>query len=243
MRRAVICVSRATEAQLGIHLSSSVVWCILCWMDETLAASAEIIWDWLPLNDALDASDVIFVFGSDSMKVPMHALKLFRNGIAPVVVVSGGFGRLSGTNQKPEADIFASVLMSNGVPEESIVIENKSSNTGENISFSKRLLGELDTVHGTGVAITTPLLSRRQKATLQKQWPEIQWRIDTYTPDTVTERLAGDDPEEFLHLIVGEIDRLVTYPGKGFMMPVDIPPEVLEAKAKLATAGYDKHSV
>ncbi len=210
-------------------------------MDTSLVVSAEAIWDWLPLKDDLDTSDVIFVFGSDSTKVPMHALQLYRNNIAPLIVVSGGFGRLSGVNQKPEADIFASVLRSNGVPEHSIIIENKSTNSGENISFSKSMLKKLGKTLSRGVAVTTPLLSRRQKATLQKQWPEIDWQIDTYTPTAVTDRLAMDDAEEFLHLIVGEIDRLETYPGKGFMTPVDIPAEVLEAKTKLAAAGYSKY--
>lgn len=212
-------------------------------MDTDITTAARIIWDWLPLRDEPAGCDLIFVFGSDAAKVPLQALRLYRDDIAPLIVVSGGFGRLSGANQQPEADIFADVLRSNGVPADAILVENASGNSGENIAFSQRLLAQHNKQPRTGIAVTTPLLSRRQKATLQKQWPEISWQMAPYAPITADERLAGDDAEEFLHLIVGEVDRLATYPDKGFMTPVDIPVDVLAARDGLADAGYRKYTL
>ena len=212
-------------------------------MDGSISELARVIWDWLPLSDEQGTADMIFVFGSDAASVPRLALELYRHGVASEIIVSGGFGRLTGASQKPEADIFADMLLLNGVPRSSLIIENTSTNSGENIAFSKRLARELGKSYRSGVAVTTPLLSRRQKATLQQQWPEISWLMSTYMPTTVSARLAAEHPEEFLHLIVGEVDRLATYPDKGYTTPVTIPAKVLEARTRLADAGFDKYSI
>ncbi|MBQ7358594.1 MAG: YdcF family protein [Lachnospiraceae bacterium] len=55
------------------------------------------------------------------------------------IVVSGG----QGTNEpKPEADGMAEYLMELGVPKESILIENQSKNTTQNLAFSAKLIDE-----------------------------------------------------------------------------------------------------
>lgn len=56
-----------------------------------------------------------------------------------VVVVSGGQGA---NEPKPEAEGMAEYLMLKGIPKESILIENKSTSTVENLEYSSNLINE-----------------------------------------------------------------------------------------------------
>jgi uncharacterized SAM-binding protein YcdF (DUF218 family) len=55
------------------------------------------------------------------------------------IIVSGGKGN---ANTLSEAEVMETYLISNGISKESIIQEDKSTNTHENISFSKELLPE-----------------------------------------------------------------------------------------------------
>lgn len=65
-----------------------------------------------------------------------HAVALFRRGIAPVVLFTGG-----GTPETPpEAPIMADYARGLGLPEEAIRVESQSRNTGENAAMSASML-------------------------------------------------------------------------------------------------------
>ena len=62
-------------------------------------------------------------------------------GWAPLVIMSGGLGNFTKNIWKDtEADQFAAIAIQRGVPAADILIENRSTNTGENILFTQRLL-------------------------------------------------------------------------------------------------------
>jgi uncharacterized SAM-binding protein YcdF (DUF218 family) len=68
------------------------------------------------------------------------AYDLYQNDYTNRIIVSGG---ILGENQKSEAEVMKSVLVSKGVPEEDIIIESKASSTIENFQFSKTILDSL----------------------------------------------------------------------------------------------------
>lgn len=104
---------------------------------------AKIIWDYHHMNDVLVKSDCIFVLCSMDTRVAERAAELYQQGYAPYILFSGGIGKLTkDIFDKPEAEVFADVAMKLGIPKEAILIENKSTNTGENVIFSKQLLQE-----------------------------------------------------------------------------------------------------
>ena len=73
--------------------------------------------------------------------VAERGAQLFLEGWAPLLIYSGGFGSITKALwTEPEADRFAAVAIRLGVPRERILIENRSSNTGENVTFTKQLL-------------------------------------------------------------------------------------------------------
>ena len=93
--------------------------------------------------------DAIIVLGSGLIgdKVPPLLAQRLTKGKAihdrfqgrPMLIVSGGQGADELTS---EAEAMANYLIEHGVPEESILIENRSRTTFENLTFSKAILEE-----------------------------------------------------------------------------------------------------
>src|SRR4051794_40177625 len=107
-------------------------------MDERVRALAGTGWDYHLLHHRLAPADVILVLCSHDMAVAARGAQLWLEGWAPRLVYSGGLGSI--TRQmwsEPEADQFARVAAAMGVPPEQILIENQSTNTGENVRFTR----------------------------------------------------------------------------------------------------------
>jgi uncharacterized SAM-binding protein YcdF (DUF218 family) len=66
-----------------------------------------------------------------------HAATLWREGAAPLLLLSGG-----GEGPWPEAQAMRDLAIAAGVPEPSLLVEATSRNTVENAVFSARLLRE-----------------------------------------------------------------------------------------------------
>ena len=62
---------------------------------------------------------------------------------------------------RPEADIFADAAASAGVPREKIIVENRATNTGENISLSRALLAEHGIAPESIIVVQKPFMERR----------------------------------------------------------------------------------
>lgn len=214
-------------------------------MNSEVLSAARAIWGWLPVSDPIPARpvDMIFVLGNKSDALPGEAAKLFKKKLAPLIMLSGGRGRITKNDPLTEVERYMRVLRQERIPGSAILSEDKSTNTGENIAFSKSLLEHKGLVFTSGIAVTTAMLSMRHKATLKKQWPEIKWYVRTPEPVPFDERMAMEAPEEFLHLMVGEVTRLQHYPAKGFMEPVDIPRKIVDSVTVLIRAGYSKYQV
>ena len=98
---------------------------------------AEKIWHYHRMNHQLKRADAILVLGSHDKRVAERGAELFQAGWAPLLIFSGGLGAITkGMWSEPEADQFAAIAIAMGVPPEKILIENRSTNTGENILFT-----------------------------------------------------------------------------------------------------------
>lgn len=100
----------------------------------------EILWNYHHVGQELRPADLIFVLGSNDVRVAEYAAELYKRHLAPVILFSGGMGRFTGGWAVPEAELFAEAAIKAGVPENCILIENKSTNTGENVRFSREVL-------------------------------------------------------------------------------------------------------
>jgi len=167
-------------------------------------------------------------------------------GFAPLIVFSGGYGKLTKHIwNTTEAEKFARIAMDMGVPETSILIEDKSSNTGENILFVKDLINNKKIKVQKIIAVNKPYMERRTYAAFKKLWEDIDV-IVTSPQMELTEYLAGYrsgeiTEDEVINVMVGDLQRIKMYPEKGFQVHQDIPKEVWDAYLKLVEMGYTKH--
>src|SRR3989338_926010 len=107
---------------------------------DTIDKLAQIIWDYHQVHHQLAKTDAILVLGSHDTRVADRGIELFQAGWAPLLVFSGGLGNFTkGVWQETEADRFADLARKAGVSDEKIWIENRSTNTGENIRFNRQL--------------------------------------------------------------------------------------------------------
>src|SRR5262249_36498629 len=107
------------------------------------------------------------------MKLAKWAAKLFLDQWAPLVIFSGGSGTVTRTLwNEAEADRFARLAIAEGVPANSILVENRSTNTGENVAFTRALLAERRIDPEKFILVQKPYMERRSYATFKKHWPE-----------------------------------------------------------------------
>src|SRR3954467_15007120 len=112
-------------------------------MDDQIHAWAESIWSYHQMNHQLSKADAILVLCSHDRLVAECGAQLWLDGWAPLLIFSGGLGAITKNLWSvPGADKFAEIDWKMNVPAEKILIENRSTNTGENILLTKKLLAE-----------------------------------------------------------------------------------------------------
>ena len=211
---------------------------------DTLDAFARIVWDYHHLDHALGKADCIIVLGSHDTRVAERGAEVFLGGWAPLIVFSGNLGALTSTIwQRPEAEIFAEVAIGMGVPRERILIEKGSTNTGENVDLSRKVLLENGVLPKRAIVVQKPYMERRAYATFRKRWPDLEVIVTSPRLDFdayPTEAITRDD---VIHIMVGDLQRILLYAEKGWQIPQDVPAEVMEAYRALVAAGYTRRLV
>ncbi|GAB4037059.1 YdcF family protein [Spirosoma gilvum] len=215
-------------------------------MTESIRKLAIKLWDYHHMNHALAKADAILVLCSHDLRVAQRAADLYLEGWAPLLIFSGGLGVITRHMwSEPEADLFARIALEMGVPAEHILIENQSSNTGENVLFTKRLLDERQMDVERFIVVQKPYMERRSFATFKKVWPEKELIVtspqdsfDTYLSRYTNPALTPDD---VISIMVGDLQRIKLYPEKGFQIPQPIPADVWATYEALVEAGYDRH--
>jgi len=72
-----------------------------------------------------------------------QTISLYKTGVIKKILISGGSGKIIGT-EPIEADLTADYLKCIGIPDSSIIIENKSRNTIENAKFSLAIINKME---------------------------------------------------------------------------------------------------
>jgi len=206
------------------------------------------LWNYHHTNHPLEKADAILVLCSHDLRVAQRAAELFLENWAPLLIFSGGLGVITQSMwTEPEADLFARVARDMGVPAESILIENQSTNTGENVQFTRRLLEERNLNLEKFIVVQKPYMERRSFATFRQVWPQKQL-IVTSPQDSFDEYLSQYShpsltPDDVISIMVGDLQRIRLYPEKGFQIPQEIPEDVWAAYQALVQAGYNRHLI
>lgn len=207
--------------------------------NKTVDKLAKILWDYNKLGERLEKSDCIIVLGSHDTRVAERGAQLFLDDYAPLIVFSGGFGRLTEKSwTRPEAEIFADVALKMGVPQDKMILENKSTNTAENVEFSLKLLTEKGVYPKKVILVTKPYMERRAIAAFKLRFSDI--KVLAASPEIVYENYPNEiiSKEEMINIIVGDTQRIRLYPAKGFIIPQEIPNDVWHAYEELVKLGF-----
>ena len=205
---------------------------------------ARILWDYMLLRHDMAPADVILALGSNDVRVGQHAAQLFLRGLAPLMVCSGRLGRLTaGRFEKSEAETFADAAVRLGVPRSAILIEDASTNTGENIDRSRALLAKAGIRPARVIVVQKPYMERRAWATFRVRWPEPDVRV-TSPPISYDEYPTPDIPRDLvINILVGDVQRMRVYAERGFQVPQPMPDAVWAAWTELVARGYTNHLV
>jgi len=203
---------------------------------------AKKLWDYHHMNHTLEKADCILVLGSHDLRVAERAAELYLQGWAPVIIFSGGLGNFTKEMwTESEADLFAAIAINMGVPEKAILIENKSTNTGENILFTQKLLMQENFHPESFIVVQKPYMERRSYATFKKHWPDK--KLIVTSPQISFEAYPTEEIplKKVINIMVGDLQRIKFYPEKGFQVFQEIPEDVWHAYEQLIDAGFDNH--
>lgn len=199
------------------------------------------VWDYHHLNHRVEKADVILVMGSHDLRVAERGAQLFLEHWAPLLILSGGLGRLTrGLWDRPEADRFAEIAARMGVPREAMLIENLSTNTGENVRFARDLLASVHVNPQKFILVHKPYMERRAFATFRKVWPEKQALVTS--PQTTFEDYPNQEisKRDVIGIMVGDLLRIRLYSAMGYQIPQEIPPDVWAAGQELIQMGFNQ---
>lgn len=212
--------------------------------NESALAPLQVIWDYLELRKPPEKADCIVGFGNFNDNIARRAAELYLAGLAPKVLFTGGLGRnTTGLFSESEAERFAKVAMAYGVPERDIIREDQSTNTAQNILFTKKKLEELGIPHGHILGVHQPFMERRITAAMGVYWPEQHFSV-TSPQVTVCQYLEdakrqGVTENASISVIVGDFQRIKLYADKGWQLPQEIPQAAWDAFDALVEMGYD----
>ena len=213
-------------------------------INKEIFSLAQVLWDYHHMNHVLAKSDCILALGSHDLRVAERAAELYLEGWAPLLIMSGGLGNFTKEMwDVAEADQFVEIAIQKGVPSESILVENRSTNTGENILFTQQLLQSKGLNLHAFIVVQKPYMERRAFATFKQHWPyknllvtSPQISFDKYpTPEIPLEKVIS--------IMIGDLQRIKLYPQKGFQIYQHIPGKVWDACEKLIDIGFNQHLI
>jgi uncharacterized SAM-binding protein YcdF (DUF218 family) len=206
--------------------------------DLTALAHARTLWNYLASSRRREPADAVVVCCSYDLRVCDYACDLIKQGLAPRLVLSGKTGnwtRFLWT--EPEAHVFKERALANGIAPGQILLEDRSTNFGENIAFVRALLPDLRRV----IFITKPNAILRVALTVPVQWPGISAYVDAPAwrfPEEVSNIIGVFG---VMHEMVGDVDRIQQYPARGFQVSHELPEPILESWRALIAAGFGRH--
>jgi uncharacterized SAM-binding protein YcdF (DUF218 family) len=176
------------------------------------------------VNPRFATCDLLFVFGGTHPGSWQTALSLYQKGKIGKIVVTGGIKQKAIRHNtwthgaRSEASVMHEMLVSSGVPASQIMVEDQSTNTLENIEFTKQLI-DFSAIQTLGF-VCKSYGAGRQYRTLQKHLPNsislLPFSFDTSPWEDRKITRENWMKEAFSRSFVyGEYLRIVCYGQKG----------------------------
>lgn len=189
------------------------------------AADRQAIWsdiiDYVDPVRPSSSCDYALIFGTRHGvdQFVAEILMSYRVGEFKRAILSGGATRGDPT---PEAHILAEELVAAGLPEDSLIIEDRATNTLENVLFSRALL-EAEGRHPDRLLLIGKICStRRYMMTIAQQWPAIRRMESRAINYFEIDRADWYRDETFRQRVFGELERIARYQAKGDIREIDL---------------------
>lgn len=158
---------------------------------------------------AIETSDVILIPGGSHPQLMERAAELYHQGLAPYILPSGGpTPNVSST----EWEFLRDVGLNLGVPESSILREDKATNTFENARYSWESLQQLGINPRKAILVCKSYFARRALLTYQVEFPsEVEFYVCSVTDKTGTTRDNWFLDEQKVNYVMNELTKIGQY--------------------------------
>lgn len=178
------------------------------------------ITDYIFLESKPQKADLAIIFGTLHKEPLEKVFQLYKEGVVPKILLSGGINKITG---QIEAEEMAKILITMGVKKEDLILENKSTNTLENVLFSKE---KIEQEIGFSkikkiIAVVKHHHSRRALMTLKKYFPKtvdlipVTYEIYGFTKDDWHLSETGREK------VLGEWNKISKYLDKADIEEID----------------------
>lgn len=199
----------------------------------------ERLWRYHHIYDEFSKADLVVCLGSYDLRVAERCAELLKLDTAYFAVVTGSFGNWTkGIFKRPEAEVFAEVIVRNGIAANRLLLDREAQNIGDNVRNAQALAPRSVS---RVLFVTKPQTQRRVLATARKVWPGIDVLVTAPRLSFVEQAEGAGGRENLINEMVGDVERLHTYPSKGYQVEIDIPNDVMDAYLSLRAQGFDKH--
>lgn len=170
--------------------------------------------EYLFCEDELAPADLILVFGGKRLERAERAAELYKQGLAPRLVITGGDKRGTGICESVR---LKDHCVSLGVPEEAIVVECESVNSMENVKMSVSLIEKTigwNNLHNV-IIVSAPYHMRRVKQAIASRIPR-SVKI-TCCPDARQDITRENwwHTQEGQNMVIRELEKVRTYAIQG----------------------------
>lgn len=121
------------------------------------------------VESKISSADVIVIPGSNHPQLMVEASNLFKQGIAPFILPSGGFKAHVGMS---EWAYLKNLGLSEGIPEEIILKEDRAQHTLENARYSLKVLENEGIKFERVIIVCKACHSRRALMSYQEAFPK-----------------------------------------------------------------------
>ena len=204
-----------------------------------------VLWNYLQLDQKLEPCDVIIGCGCKDITSPVRCAELYKEGMAKKILFAGGSGK--GTEdkfEKSEAEIFRDIAIKNGVNKDDILIENQSTNTGDNFRFGLKIL-EKNNIDSKSIIIVHHVASERRtfssaRAIIKDRRLFITSPRMTFLKYLEFLKSEKDNGRETIEILLGDVQRIIVYPQFGWQVENEFPKDVLNAYNYIKDLGFTK---
>jgi uncharacterized SAM-binding protein YcdF (DUF218 family) len=213
------------------------------------------IYNYLKIEDKLPENpDAIIIGGSgtrdDQAERAAEIWHYYAKKNREIPVVASGFFHRD--FDRGEVEVLIAKLRELGVSEKCIYEESNSKNSGENIQFSAKLLAENGIKNPREIILThIPYMTRKFKATAEKQWPfesKPEFFATSIDVDFANYRAIEQSRGQVVAVrtlpsILHDFRAVCDFAKTGFGVIQDVPREVMAAYERLIGRGFSLRDV